>query len=101
MTDGGSLSWEKVKVVRGHVPADREAADGTDEQARARSVIHTRGGDMSQTYKGAAVFVGQEACSYPNVVSGALRQASCQKATAEAAATLRESTPWDIGMRTV
>lgn len=26
---------------------------------------------------------------------------SCQKATALAAATLRESTPWDMGMRTV
>ena len=25
---------------------------------------------------------------------------NCQKATAEAAATFRESTPWDMGMRT-
>ena len=31
----------------------------------------------------------------------AQRLPSCQKATALAAATFRESTPWDIGMRTV
>lgn len=30
-----------------------------------------------------------------------LRFPSCQNATALAAATFRESTPWDIGMRTV
>jgi hypothetical protein len=29
------------------------------------------------------------------------REQSCQKATALAAATLRESTPWDMGIRTV
>lgn len=31
----------------------------------------------------------------------AYRTPSCQKATALAAATFRESTPWDMGMRTV
>ena len=32
---------------------------------------------------------------------GAIIRPSCQKATALAAATFRESTPWNIGMRTV
>ena len=33
--------------------------------------------------------------------AGCYRTRSCQKATALAAATLRESTWWDMGMRTV
>lgn len=41
------------------------------------------------------------ACIAKYEVSMNYRFPSCQKATALAAATFKESTPWDIGMRTV
>ena len=43
---------ETASVGRGHVPADREAADGRHEQVCTYSLVPTLGGDMSPPYKG-------------------------------------------------
>ena len=37
-------------VGLGPVQADREAADGTDEQIRTQSVVPARGGDMTPAH---------------------------------------------------
>ena len=43
---------ETASVGRGHVPADREAADGRHEQVCTYLVVPTLGGDMSPPYRG-------------------------------------------------
>ena len=45
--------------------------------------------------------LGRLSSNFGEREQGTYKRPSCQKATALAAATLRESTPWDIGIFTV
>jgi len=45
--------------------------------------------------------LGHLSSNFGECEQGTYKRPSCQKATALAAATLRESTPWDIGIFTV
>lgn len=45
--------------------------------------------------------LGRLSSNFGECEQGTYKRPSCQKATALAAATLRESTPWDIGIFTV